>query len=311
LASDNLLLVAGRIGTLDIYAVTFMIWAAVAYLRRRPLLAGVVLGVGCACKEVTPYALLVFALLESGWLWRARAGWLGVRRSARPPALRLAGSAVSTAGVFVGLLALMDRVAPPYNYSTGHRLASGPLHHISHILSFAANESSPHGPTGIASYPWGWLFDYRPIVYLNINPAEPSPGLMHIHPAVHFLGIISPPLLLLALPALGFAIAALVRPSWNWSWLLPEGAAIGEVALGDTSLVGLAWVVGTYVPYIVLSLFWQRTSYLYYMVIVMPGLYLALAALAVRARSHRRYVIGWIVLIGIALVIMYPLTPLP
>ena len=41
LASDNLLLVAGRIGTLDIYAVTAMVWGAALYLKRRPLLAGV------------------------------------------------------------------------------------------------------------------------------------------------------------------------------------------------------------------------------------------------------------------------------
>ena len=304
-AADNLLLVAGRIGTLDIYAVTAMIWAAALYLRRRPLLAGAVLGVGCACKEVTPYALLVFALLEAARLWRSR------ELSWRPSAMRLGCCAVSTSGVFVGLLALMDQIAPPYDYSTGRPLGSNPFHHISHILSFAANESSPHGPTGIASYPWGWLFDYKPIVYLNINPAQPSPGLMHIHPAVHFLGIISPPMLLLALPALGFAGAALIRPSWSWSWLLPEASGGGELALGDSSLVGLAWVLGTYVPYLLLSVFWQRTSYLYYMVIVMPGLYLTLAAIAVRARAHRRYVIAWIAMIVIAIVIMYPLTPLP
>jgi hypothetical protein len=83
------------------------------------------------------------------------------------------------------------------------------------------------------------------------------------------------------------------------------------LALGDVSLVGLAWVLGTYIPYIVLSVVWHRTSYLYYMVIVMPGVYLILAALATRARDHRRLLWGWIVTIVIALVIMYPLTPLP
>jgi dolichyl-phosphate-mannose--protein O-mannosyl transferase len=312
LASDNLLLVAGRIGTLDIYAVTAMIWATALYVRRRPLLAGVVLGVGAACKEVTPYALLVFALIEAAhWLRGRREG--GSAGSALPAVGRFVGCAVIAAGVFVGLLAIMDAIAPPYNYSTGHPVGSGPFHHIAHILSFAANESSPNGPTGIASYPWGWLFDFKPIVYLNINPAQPSPGLVNIHPAVHFLGIISPPILLPVLPALAVAAAALVRPSWSWSWLRPEAdpAARQDVALGSMSLVGLAWVVGTYLPYIVLSLFWQRTSYLYYMVIVMPGLYLALAALAVRAREHRRSLAGWVVLIVVALVIMYPLTPLP
>ena len=314
LASDNLLLVAGRIGTLDIYAVAAMIWAAALYVRRRPLLAGVVLGVGAACKEVTPYALLVFALLEAGYWWRARSA--SERYSVGGAVARVAGCAVAMIGVFIGLLAIMDAIAAPYNYSTAFPVGSGPFHHLSHILSFAASETSPNGPTGIASYPWGWLFDYKPIVYLNINPAQPSPGLVDIYPAVHFLGIISPPMLLLALPALGFAAAALVRPSWSWSWswLRPEsgGSAVdADFSLGDMSLVGLAWVLGTYIPYIVLSVFWQRTSYLYYMVIVMPGLYLLLAALATRARDHRRLLWGWVVTILIALVIMYPLTPLP
>jgi predicted membrane-bound dolichyl-phosphate-mannose-protein mannosyltransferase len=311
LASDNLLLVAGRIGTLDIYAVTAMICAAALYVRRRPVLAGVVLGVGAACKEVTPYALLVFALLEAGYWWRARSA--PQRFSLGGACARVAACAVVTIGVFIGLLAIMDAIAAPYNYSTGFPVGSGPFHHLSHILSFATNETSPNGPSGIASYPWGWLFDYKPIVYLNINPAEPSPGLMDIYPAVHFLGIISPPMLLLALPALGFAAAALLRPSWSWAGLRPvvdEGVST-DLALGDVSLVGLAWVLGTYIPYIVLSVVWHRTSYLYYMVIVMPGLYLILAALATRARDHRRLLWGWIVTIAIALVIMYPLTPLP
>ena len=58
MAADNLLLVHSRIATLDIYAVTAMIWAAVLYLRGRPLLAGAVIGVGACAKEVAPYVLL-------------------------------------------------------------------------------------------------------------------------------------------------------------------------------------------------------------------------------------------------------------
>ena len=40
MAADNLLLVHGRIGTLDISAVAAMIWAAALYLRGRRVLAG-------------------------------------------------------------------------------------------------------------------------------------------------------------------------------------------------------------------------------------------------------------------------------
>ncbi|MHB8693512.1 MAG: glycosyltransferase family 39 protein [Solirubrobacteraceae bacterium] len=310
LASDNILLVAGRIGTLEIYAVTAMIWSVALYLRRRPALAGLVLGVGAACKEVALYALFVLALIELG-------RWFSMRSGGGRALGRLAGCTAVAAGAFVGLLAVMDKIAPPYDYSGPGLLAPGPFHHLTHILSYASQQSSPHGPTGIASYPWGWFFDYKPIVYLNINPAQPSPGLEHIHPAVHFLGLVSPPILLLALPALFFAGASVLGPRWSWSWFgaVAAGASATDSdrdwALGELPLVGLAWVLGTYLPYVALSIVWERTSYLYYMIIVMPGVYLVLAALAVRARAHRWLIVGWTITIVIALVITYPLTPLP
>jgi predicted membrane-bound dolichyl-phosphate-mannose-protein mannosyltransferase len=311
MASDNLLLVAGRTGTLDIYAVTAMIWTVVLYLRRKPLWAGVVLGIGAAFKEVAPYALLVLALLEAARWWRERSAgapqWRTVvRRAVRP----LVVCGVATAGVFLGLLAVMGWIAPPYNYSTGHLLKAGPLHHLEHILTFASQQSSPHGQQGIASSPWGWLFDYKPIVYLNVNPAKPIPSLEHVHPAAHFLGVISPPMLLLAIPALLLAAATLRGAGFSPRWLRPP-AADGIWALGEAPLLGLVWVIGTLGLYSLLEVLWDRTSYLYYMVIVMPGLYLVLAGLAVRAREHRRLLGLWALAIVIALVIMYPFTPLP
>jgi hypothetical protein len=310
LATDNILLVAGRIGTLEIYAVTAMIWSVAFYLRRRPALAGLALGVGAACKEVALYVLFVVALIELGRWFSARAG--GGRALAR-----VAGCAAVAGGGFIGLLALMDKIAPPFDYSGAGRLGAGPFHHLAHILSYASQQSSPNGPTGIASYPWGWFFDYKPIVYLNINPAQPAPGLENIHPAVHFLGLISPPMLLPALPALFFAGASVLRPRWSWSWFGAAATSASATAsdrnwaLGELQLVGLAWVLGTYLPYVVLGISWERTSYLYYMIIVMPGVYLVLAALAVRARAHRWLLVGWIITIVIALVVTYPLTPLP
>jgi 4-amino-4-deoxy-L-arabinose transferase-like glycosyltransferase len=66
MASDNRLLVHGRIGTLDIYVLAAMLWGVALYLRGRPLWAGVVLGVGSCVKLVAPYALVVVALLTLG-----------------------------------------------------------------------------------------------------------------------------------------------------------------------------------------------------------------------------------------------------
>ncbi|MFL5861641.1 MAG: phospholipid carrier-dependent glycosyltransferase, partial [Solirubrobacteraceae bacterium] len=58
MATDNLLLVHGRIFTLDIYVVAMMIWGVTFYLQGRPVLAGVSLAVADAFKLVAPYAIL-------------------------------------------------------------------------------------------------------------------------------------------------------------------------------------------------------------------------------------------------------------
>jgi hypothetical protein len=76
-------------------------------------------------------------------------------------------------------------------------------------------------------------------------------------------------------------------------------------------VVAVAWFVGTFVPFVLLSLIWKRTSYLYYMVIVMPGLYAAAAWLVARFANRMKLIGVWVVLLVAALVLTYPLTPLP
>ena len=117
--------------------------------------------------------------------------------------MRVVACVVATAGTFVGLLAVLDRIATPYADAAHQVITGGAFAHIGHILSYAAAETSPHGPTGIASYPWEWLGDFKPISYLTINPQQPAPGLYHVHPSVHFLGMISPPILLAGLVGRG------------------------------------------------------------------------------------------------------------
>ena len=335
MAADNLLLVHGRIATLDVPVAAAMIWAAVAYLRGRLLLAGVIVGVGTAIKLVAPYVLLVFAALE---LFRhfgrgdvrpgadaqpggdPRPGVVAARPGERGPTwlrgravTRLGACTVVSAGVFVGLLASLDRIAPPYDGASAKLLASGPFHHIARMLSYGADETSPHGPTGIASYPWTWLVDVKPITYLNINPARPAPGIYDVHPAVHFLGMISPSIMLLAIPGLLFSAWTIGRRKPVRRAPVGEGGdgAAGRFASGDVPMLAVSWFLGTFLPFVVLSLAFQRTSYIYYMVIVMPGIYLAVADLVIRGRRFWKMIALWVVLVVGAAIVMYPLTPLP
>jgi hypothetical protein len=213
----------------------------------------------------------------------------------------MSACAASAAVTFLGLLALLDRVASPYDTTAQRSIHAGPFGHIAHMLSYAAKQTSPRGPRGIASYPWGWLVDFKPIAYLNINPAQPGSEFRHVHPQVHFLGMISPPLMILAVPALlaiGWRIGRRTRrPS--------------TPVLRTVPLFGLAWFFGTFAPFVALSLLWQRTSYLYYMVIVMPGIYLTVADLVVNSRGHRRLLIAWWLAVLAAAIAMYPFTPVP
>src|SRR5205085_1662411 len=154
-----------------------------------------------------------------------------------------AAFASTAAAVFLGLLAVLDRLARPYDNTAGSLIAANPFAHLAHMVSYAAHQTSPSGARGIASYPWTWLVDYKPITYLNVNPARPSPGLYHVHPAVHFLGLISPPIVLLALPAIFLG-----------GWNVVRGRHDRDPAV---AAVALAWTAGTLLPFVVLSLVWQ------------------------------------------------------
>ncbi len=81
--------------------------------------------------------------------------------------------------------------------------------------------------------------------------------------------------------------------------------------MSEVGVVGLAWFLGTFVPFELLSAIDSRTSYLYYMVVVMPGLYLAAVYLIERFPPGRRLLGGALVAVVAAAVIMYPFTPLP
>ena len=321
MAADNLLLVHARIGTLDVFVLTAMVWSLVLYLRGRPVLAGAVLGVGACFKLVAPYLVLVIVLIEALRVLSSNPGYAGPRaRLTRRAPARLGAFALTAAVVFVGLLGLLDAIATPYDDAAAKLITGGPFAHIAHMFSYAAHQSSPHGPQGIASYPWQWLADYKPITYLRINPSHPGGGLYAVHPVSRFLGMISPPIMLLAVPSILFA-GWRIAVAWrrrrraraSVGALGGERAAANLEPASEPAIVGLAWSVGTFMPFELLSLIWSRTSYLYYMVIVMPGIYVAVAYLlsgARRWKATQGLAAIWGLSVLVAAVVMYPFTPL-
>ena len=249
MASDNLMLVRGRIATLDIYAVAFMVWAAALYLRGRPI-ARRRSRSGSARRRSWSRRTCCWCSCSLELLRHRRA----VLREA---GLALAICAGVGVAVYLAVLAVFDRIAPPYDPQTGTTIRGGPIAHTEHMFSYAAGQTSPHGPKGIASYPWDWLVDLKPINYLNVTVTT-----RHLADGDRPLPRADQP----ADPAVRACPALAARRR------SPRGA--GGDAVGG---VAVAWFLGTWLPFVALSLFWLRTSYLYYMVIVMPGIYLAVA----------------------------------
>jgi hypothetical protein len=72
--------------------------------------------------------------------------------------------------------------------------------------------------------------------------------------------------------------------------------------------------LGTWITFVILSVLDSRTSYLYYMVVVMPGIYVALTYMVSQAWRLRRWpiygLVGlWAVAVLVAVVLMYPFVP--
>jgi dolichyl-phosphate-mannose-protein mannosyltransferase len=285
MAADNLSLVHGRIATLDVFVVVFMLAAAALYLRDRPLLAGVVLGIGCCTKLVAPYLLVVLALLEAGRvLLRARAAELTWRRAAVERLAPLATCAAATMLVYLGLLYGLDHFFSAYR---------NPLVHTRAMLDYAARLTNPNGPEGIASYPWQWLLDQEPINYYTVNTNVLSGGkVIATHPVVAFQGLMNPAIIVLALPALFLAAST--------AWRRRD----------DLSILVVGWFLGTWLPFAVaaapLGSHGNRISYLYYMVIVLPAVYVGVARLLSHPGLPRAVLAGYVCILGYWFVALYP-----
>ncbi len=339
MALDNLLLVHGRIATLDIYAVAMMLVAMALYLHRRPLLAGAALGVAGCMKEVALLLIVVVVALEAlrfareWWLRRrgapealgsnpaalgsnpaAPAAMAGVSNVAlttqplspprgHPPspqttrfglgprslALFLAAGALS----LLGILWLLDVLVPGYDPVKHVTYAGSPFTHLAHMYHYAQLLKAKPGETGIASTPWQWLLNERTIPYAKVAVNSVVNGhLVASRATVYFHGAINPFIVFLAIPAL---LAALVG-----MWREGDGVAA----------VGACWCLGTFLPMALNSTISDRISYLYYMVIVLPGVYLVSVRLFRPRWMPPAAALGWALALIYGFLHLYPLRTL-
>jgi hypothetical protein len=330
MATDNLMIVWGRIAWLDIYALAPMIWGVALYLRGGKLgmlAAAMLLAVADCMKEVSVYALLVLGLLELfRVLLRARGADSADRLPAawawRPALGRLVIAAIGSAALFIAGLWVMGLIAPPFAGDSGRPalIAGGPFGHLSYIISYAKQFSNGAGSQ--AGYPWQWWYDHGVDTLLRVNPSQSAchvppdypPGVTCLADALpgvgpHAVRPVSAFLLMISPPILAFAIPALVVSAMPAGRRRPASQSPREV---EIAVLALAWTIGTWLPFELQNLVYHRISWLYYMIIVMPGVYVAVASLASLLWRHRRtWLRGAVALWGLtvlaAAVVMFPL----
>jgi dolichyl-phosphate-mannose-protein mannosyltransferase len=293
MALDNLMLIHGRIATLDIYVVAMVLVAAAFYVRGWALAAGLALGVAGCMKLVGLGVIPAFVLLEALRVAWARSGDPGMRRTAwaraKPLLIMLAATSVT---LLVGVWVL-DLVLPAYDPGTHVTYAGSPFTHISHMLKYAANLRALPNATGISSTPWQWLLDQKPINYSRVAVNSLSGGKIVASRAVFDArGEINPFILWATIPALFAAIAA--------AWYERD----------ELAALGASWCLGTFAVFVIQADLFDRLSYLYYMLLVLPGIYLVTVRLLSPRRVPRAATLGWALALVYGFVDLYPVRTL-
>lgn len=263
MGAGNLFMVYGRFAMLDIFVVVFMLVGVGCYLRQRPALAGVVLGIGACTKLVGFSALAVIAVVE---LLRRSQERRGLRAHAGGSAdrshdfLRLATCVLVAAMSYLTVLGALDRTVTPF---------PDPIVHTRRMLEQAGNTTFQaeaqtrgnftQGALAPVSRPWQWLINDGTFAFHRTFAAPPGqPGSDRT--LVDFQVGMSPFVVWLAIPA----VLVMAYRAWAYA--------------DDASNLALAWSVTTF-GLLVAVVLRERISYYYYMLTVLPGLYLALARL--------------------------------
>lgn len=276
MAVDNLFFVHARIATLDIFVLVFMLAAAALYLRGSWAWAGVAIGVGMCTKLVAVDILLMIALLETGRvIIHRRFAEDRHGRSRRELALSLGGCAMVAAAVYLSLLGLLDL------FMTSYR---NPIAHTAYMLQHLSIRTG-QGPPGVhpspQSAPWQWLVDQVAIPYFRQQI-----GGMTI---LDFRGLIAPPIAYASVPAMAAV-------GWAF-WRTPD----------ELSLLSLSWFASTIGPF-TLGAIEGKATYLYYMLIVLPAVYVAISrSFFLRPRAPVLLRAIFIFTLAISFVALFPL----
>lgn len=325
MAADPMLFIHGRIGTLEILVLPFMLVGAAVYLHRRPVLAGAIIGVGACIKLVCLFVLPCFLALEVFRAVSARAN-----RRGSPPAgavrkgLRsFAGASAVAVVCYLAFLQALDLRFTTFDSSLVHTHAMVTAVSAGRLDDSVVNQFGPqsHGPTHriAAANSEGELPPTGPVLDQDgqrlgfAATSSPVEWLLNRHPSTFYraptfrgevrswvrFGRMTPDATVIR-ALINPAIIALGIPSLIWCfvrlWRRRDPQA----------LLPAAWFTGVWGSFVLAHIFRGGTAgHLYYMVIVLPAIYMAVAQLS-RLPVFRRVLPLFGVLVALFFVWNFP-----
>jgi dolichyl-phosphate-mannose-protein mannosyltransferase len=285
-AFDNLSLVHGRIGTLDIMVLAPLLLGSWFALRGRWFAAGALMGVGTLVKLTGLYGLLALFL----WLAIEALGrWRRNRRLdaafLRPVLLVLAGYVL----VFGAGLTALDARFSSY--------AGRPLDHLAYMVTYGANLTKPGGDPACKSndsVPWQWLANDCQMTYYRVEVTTKSGDkVISSLPRIDFRGAMNPVLI----GTFGLGISAALWLAWR------KGSRL--------ALWSVVWIAANYLPYVLLVVTRSRIAYIYYFLPVIPALAVAVAILLLRSGLPRFVLGGYLVAFAAGAIAYFPFRQIP
>ena len=285
-AFENLSLVHGRIGTLDMLVLAPLLVGAALALRGHWAAAGALTGLALLVKLTAIYgllALLILAVLGLLSVWRRerRLRWVDLR----PLGLTVLTFLV----VGLGGLWLLDMRFSSF---------SNPFEHLRHMIDYGAHLArSVIGPgpcPSNASTPWQWLVNECQMSYLRVDVTiKAGVKIISAQSPIDFRGLINP-VLLGALPL------AFVCTGW-----------LAFAQRNRLAVWSLVWAAANYLPYLVLALVSERVMYLYYFLPVIPALAIAVALTLRRSGLPRVVTWGYLAAFLLAFAAYFPFRQIP
>lgn len=286
LAFDNLTLVHGRIGTLDMLALAPILVGSWLAMRERWALAGVAVAVGFLVKITAVYgvaAVLLLYLLQAGARW-----W----RGRRIPLRDLRGPVVfGLSFAFVGLIGLGA-------LGSRYTMFATPFDHLRRIVEYGARLEAPVANTGFCpgadSRPWQWIVNECQIAYLRVDvTVRTGDTVVSSRPSIDFRGAVNP-LLAGAIP-----LSALFAAWYAWR------------TRNRLALWAIAWGAANYLPYVILAGMTQRIMYIYYLLPAVPAIAAAIAILLARSGLPRLVRWGFVAAYTVGFAAYFPFRQVP